>query len=221
MRLLDVFHPHAYRYTKERYSAFGEDSVLIAFFPPGYRGFYVDIGSYHPYKESNTYYFYRRGWRGINVEPSIDGIRRFQKHRKRDINVNKAIGSFEGKTTYYAVSGRDSKRINTTSHERAQSLEDSGKSLTMRDVQCSPLSTLFEEYLPKGQRIDLLDVDCEFDDLEILQSNDWDRYRPSILLVEDQEMKLNSSIDRYCQSVGYELASWCRLTKIFRRLTAC
>ena len=34
------------------------------------KGFYVDVGAYHPKLFSNTYLFYKKGWRGICVDPN-------------------------------------------------------------------------------------------------------------------------------------------------------
>ncbi len=65
------------------------------------------------------------------------------------------------------------------------------------------------------QAIDIMDIDCEFKDLEVLESNDWSKWRPKILLVEDQEQALNSEIDEFCLSKEYRIVSWCWLTKIY------
>jgi hypothetical protein len=49
------------------FSQFGEDQVVNAIFNSKPHGFYVDIGAYHPTEISNTCYFSKKGWRGINV----------------------------------------------------------------------------------------------------------------------------------------------------------
>lgn len=40
----------------------------IRLFNDSSSGIYVDIGAHHPFRFSNTYVFYKRGWRGINVD---------------------------------------------------------------------------------------------------------------------------------------------------------
>ena len=42
-------------------------------------GFYVDIGAFHPYRFSNTFYFYLRGWKGINVDATPNSMLLFEK----------------------------------------------------------------------------------------------------------------------------------------------
>ena len=50
------------------YSQEGEDLILERFFEGKEIGFFVDIGAHHPMRFSNTYIFYLKGWRGINVD---------------------------------------------------------------------------------------------------------------------------------------------------------
>ena len=38
------------------------------------KGFYIDIGCYHPLKYSQTHKLYKLGWSGINVDISQDSI---------------------------------------------------------------------------------------------------------------------------------------------------
>jgi hypothetical protein len=73
------------------YSQDGEDMVLKVFFYENkrkYEGFYIDVGAHHPFRFSNTAFFYQKGWRGINIEPTPDLIKKFKRYRKRDINLN-------------------------------------------------------------------------------------------------------------------------------------
>ncbi len=48
------------------YSQEGEDMLLRRIFHSKTRGCFIDIGACHPILHSNTYSFYKRGWRGIN-----------------------------------------------------------------------------------------------------------------------------------------------------------
>ena len=50
-------------------------------------GFYVDVGAHHPRRYSNTYLFYKRGWRGINIDAAPGSMKSFSKTRPRDINL--------------------------------------------------------------------------------------------------------------------------------------
>src|SRR4051812_17526869 len=77
------------------YSQEGEDMVLQSFYEgrKKYKGFYIDVGAHHPYRFSNTLFFYKKGWRGINIEPTPNAVKAFNIFRRRDINLNIGISS--------------------------------------------------------------------------------------------------------------------------------
>lgn len=78
---------------KRSYAQSGEDVVVDAILSRQKTGFYVDIGAYHPKVFSNTYLFYKRGWRGICVEPNPEAKILFQVARPRDVFVNVGVMS--------------------------------------------------------------------------------------------------------------------------------
>ena len=68
-------------------------------------------------------------------------------------------------------------------------------------IRVQPLADILDEYLPAGQEIDLLNIDVEGLDLQVLKSNNWEKYCPNVILIEDysvQEVGLeNSDIHQY------------------------
>jgi hypothetical protein len=68
------------------YSTFGEDLILQKFLKKK-KGFYVDIGCYHPYEGNNTYLLYKKGWSGINIDIQKINIDLFNVARPDDINI--------------------------------------------------------------------------------------------------------------------------------------
>ena len=67
--------------------------ILIRIFSNKSHGFFIDVGAHHPKRLSNTYYFYKRGWRGVNIDAMPGSMREFSKFRKRDINLEIPIGN--------------------------------------------------------------------------------------------------------------------------------
>jgi hypothetical protein len=70
------------------------------------------------------------------------------------------------------------------------------------------LAHLLEHHLPPGKPIDFMTVDVEGFDLQVLKSNDWARFRPAVVLFEDEEaIQSNrfweSSISSYLLQQGY------------------
>ncbi len=78
---------------KRSYSQSGEDVVVDSILNRQKKGFYVDIGAFHPKVFSNTYLFYKRGWRGVCVEPNPEAKWKFEMVRPRDTFVNVGVTS--------------------------------------------------------------------------------------------------------------------------------
>ena len=87
-------------------------------------------------------------------------------------------------------------------------------------VSSLPLYQILNEHLPFEQKIDFLSVDVEGFDLQVLESNDWDKYRPRVILVEIMNSSLNSlineSIYQFLVSKGYRLFAKLVYTCIFK-----
>ena len=83
------------------YSQEGEDILLSRIFGEQTEGFYVDVGAHHPRRFSNTCFFYKRGWRGINIDALPGSMKVFQKLRPHDINLELAVSEREQVLTYY------------------------------------------------------------------------------------------------------------------------
>lgn len=162
----------------------GEDQILCRMFENQTFGFYVDVGAHHPKRFSNTYLFYKRGWRGINIDALPGSMRSFSNIRKRDINLELGVGSSEGWLDYYSF---DEPALNTFSRQLALTRKNDGKSGNLKEiikVKVLPLSSVLDQYLPKDQTIDFMSIDVEGLDYEVLRSNDWVKYRPKVVLVE-------------------------------------
>ena len=78
-------------HSRRAYSQEGEDLILHRVFENQNTGFYVDVGAHHPVRFSNTYFFYLRGWSGINIDAAPGSIRKFAWKRRRDLNLEAAL----------------------------------------------------------------------------------------------------------------------------------
>src|SRR5437868_6288327 len=87
------------RHVVMSYSQDGEDLVLSRFLSSENKGFYVDVGAHHPTRFSNTYFFYKKGWRGINIDAMPGSMIAFDKMRPRDTNVEAAISDNDSEIT--------------------------------------------------------------------------------------------------------------------------
>jgi len=72
--LQNIYIKNKYFIPKKTYSLFGEDLKVKKIFQNKKKGFYVDVGAYHPLKINNTYLLYKKGWNGINIDVSSFSI---------------------------------------------------------------------------------------------------------------------------------------------------
>jgi Methyltransferase FkbM domain len=173
------------------YSQEGEDLVLARILAERLveKGFFVDIGAHHPTRYSNTYYFYRRGWRGLNVDALPGTKRLFGRMRPRDITIECGVGSQSNVMSYYAF---NEPALNTFSAVEAKRKDQAPYHLVETiKIPIVPLRHILEQHMPVGTDIDFMTVDAEGFDHEIIISNDWAKYRPRVLLVELLSTELN------------------------------
>lgn len=189
------------------FSQFGEDQYLAERFPGKRDGFYVDVGAFHPFRWSNTCLLYQRGWRGLNIEPDPDAVSLFNRYRTRDTNLQMAVARNLGSARFARsaeYAGLETERYLWADHDAER--------IT---VSTQPLAAILDQQLPPGQQIDLLDVDCEGLDLEVLQSNDWERFRPTVVLAEAHGVEEAAELAAFMDSVGYDHAAQFHVTWVF------
>ncbi|TAE16650.1 MAG: FkbM family methyltransferase [Bacteroidetes bacterium] len=192
------------------YANEGEDIILQKIFAHQKTGFYIDIGAYHPKTFSNTFFFYKRGWRGMNIEANTGLYKKFTQFRKRDINLNVGVARQEGTLDLYLC---NIPAMNTFS-EKVQQERIAQKLITPKGKQsilALPLATILAQHLPDNQVIDFMDIDVEGFEMEVLESNDWEKYRPRIVLAEEYERELasleDSKVYRFFKERGYYMIS--------------
>jgi FkbM family methyltransferase len=197
------------RFGHRAYSQEGEDLILARYFHDQPAGFFVDVGAHHPYRFSNTHLLYRRGWRGVNIDAMPGSMTRFRRARPRDINLEVAIASEPGEATYYIF---NEPALNTFDRSLLpERTMPPWKLVAEITLPVKPLRTVLEEVLKPGQPIDLLTVDVEGRDLDVLQSNDWVRFRPRLVLAETRGSRLGEfaqdPLVRFLGGLGYTMAA--------------
>lgn len=201
----------------------GEDMVLRRIFEGKMEGFYIDVGAHHPKRFSNTYFFYRRGWSGINIDAMPRSMQLFNKWRPRDINLEMGVAQASGTLDFYVFNEPALNGFSADLSRERDKASDSYRVKEVIKVDVSPLSEVLSKYLHK-QEIDFLSVDVEGLDLDVLKSNDWSRYRPRIVLVELLESSLhgleNNPVTEFMKESGYALYGKQVNTVFFKDATA-
>ncbi len=168
------------------FSHYGEDVVLHYIFKNQSKGIYLDIGCYHPSLFSNTKKLYDRGWKGVNIDANSDTIALFNKARPRDINVNIGVSGSQGQLEYFKFLDIDEAgggSGNSFSIDVRKKYEKQGLVANVSKVDTDTLVNIYNKYLP-NEYVDFLNIDVEGLDLTVLESNDWDVFRPRVIAIE-------------------------------------
>lgn len=191
------------------YSQGGEDLVVDQLLGRKAKGFYVDVGANDPWRFNNTARFYKRGWRGINIEPDPVIFAGLARSRAGDTNLNIGVGCQTGQLQFYRFFPDV---FSTFSKEQAE--YSRGKGLEIVETIEVPVRTLDEllaENCPDRQ-VDFMSIDVEGTELDVLLSNDWDRFKPAVVVVESAVESAGAWVpedecDRVMTAAGYEVAA--------------
>lgn len=203
------------------YSQFGEDMVL-SWLARGRKrpGFYVEIGAFHPVWLSNTYALYCKGWRGITVEARAGATADFALHRPGDTHLELCVCPQPGSSVEFFVF--EDPGLCTVDPAQADEYLKMGHRLKTRHrVAAATLPEILEKHAPPNTPIDLLSIDIEGVDEPVLRANDWERFRPTILIVERGGVGFRElagdSLVQFLEGLGYELVGLCGVSLIFRQ----
>ncbi len=182
------------------FSQHGEDSFVLQYFG-GRPGFYVDVGANHPFRLSNTYLLYVRGWKGITVEPQPALSRKHRLYRPNDVHFNVGAGSEEGTLQFYEMVPHVYSSFDQVVVDEFVS---DGKAIlsSIKKIPIRKLSELFKE-TQMPQQIDFVSIDCEGHDFDVLCGADWTTFKPTLLSVETDHQTPGRDVQEFLKGKGY------------------
>jgi FkbM family methyltransferase len=209
-----------HKFINVSYSQAGED-LLIQSILNKKHGFYVDIGAHHPQRFSNTNLFYLKGWKGINIDPMPKSMELFNIDRPRDINIEIAIGEKATEKEYFIY---EEKAFNTMDKDVHESLSKRSIKVSSKvKIKCESLEAILDLHLKESTNIDLLSIDVEGFEMEVLKSNNWNKYVPELIVLENSEQSIdkiqNDNTNVYLEDLGYSLVTFTPLNKFYLRIS--
>ena len=193
-----------------------DEAEIAAEFLPEKVGFYIDIGAGTPIEASNTYLFYRRGWRGICIDPIAINEKLHKVFRPHDKFLRLIVGNSLGRVKFFEFipSG-----YSTTDQKAAtELLKKQGVFLIhTRFIQGITLASIAPNVSPESAT--LLSIDAEGEDLDVLKSNDFKLFSPRVIICEDYKIYSESvpsfDLDIFLGNFQYKLVKISGYSKIF------
>jgi FkbM family methyltransferase len=174
-----------------------EDVILQRVFHAVDRGRYVDIGGFDPVVDSVTKHFYDQGWSGVNVQPVKRFHEKFEAQRPRDWNLNVVCGAADGSVAFHEWG--DSGLSTYVETFDPEAVAQFGFERTTHTVPMTTLAAIGRQ-LPPGE-VEFLKIDVEGAERDVLLGNDWQSFRPRVILLEAIKPKLPG-----CNPYSYEPA---------------
>lgn len=169
------------------YSQAGEDQIvsyLLDFLGLWESVTYLDIGANCPIYQNNTYALYKRGGTGVLVEANPEMISSLREVRPADQTLNNILcANPQGKREFYILEDAEFSSTDKAWIENVQAVNLSSPLRRIEMVDTISIEQIFEEYFA-GEAPTVLSIDIEGKDHEVLQSVDFSRYRPTIIVVE-------------------------------------
>lgn len=173
---------HEYQQTVFSFSQNAEDLLVDAILECPKTGTYVDVGANDPVDSNNTFRFYRKGWTGICIEPCPEKYRALCLHRPKDIILDCGVSDKFGHKTLTIF---DKDGVSTFNQELINytNLTFDTKVVRQIPVFMHRLETIFDKFLD-NRKIDFMSVDVEGGEVGVLNSNNWEKYRPKVIVIE-------------------------------------
>jgi hypothetical protein len=169
----------------------GEDLLVLSYFNGigVKRGTYCDIGCFHPVWISNTHLLDRNGWTGFAID--IDDFKLASMKVWRKSRVQCMLGAVCGKadegetaSVYKFRSGGGWSDLDTLDRATAESYQRNGAGdFEESTVNLLDINKLFASF----PHINFLNIDIEGVDIEVILALDLVKYRPNVILFEDNE----------------------------------
>ena len=200
--LHSIYIKHQYFKDRKSYSMDGEDVVISNYFKNKEKGFYIDIGCYHPIHRNNTFLLFKKGWQGMNVDIHDFSIELFNYARPKDLNYNFAVSNKNEKIKMFFQ--KELSQLSTIDQNQAKKAFQG--TIKEKEIQAYTLNEILNFSKLNNKKIDLLDIDVEAADLKVLQGLSFEKFKPELICIEIHEKNLKESETfRFLKDYNYEL----------------
>lgn len=153
-------------------SQYEEFKTLRALLPED-SGFYVDVGAGEPVECSNTWEFYKLGWRGLLIECLPTLYPAILRNRPGDFVCPLAVSDSTGFARLRPNNSLSSIKPDWDIPETPELL-----------VECDTLDNILKLYPQIRDNCSLLSVDVEGSEKEAIAGIDWEVFQPKVIIIE-------------------------------------
>lgn len=185
------------------YSQFGEDRLLAEIFEGRARGHCVEVGANDGYHGSTSLYFEKLGWNCVLVEPNPALCAKLRADRSGKV-FECAASNIEGIATLQLAEGAElAHALSSISDDpdTKRILRRHGYGTRPVEVATRRLDDILDE--AGFREIDFITIDVEGHELSALRGFSLERWRPTILIIEDNGLFGDKPVQRHLKNHGF------------------
>jgi len=205
---------------KNTYSLEGEDVLSASILRLAPSGTYFDIGCSDPIEISNTYLFYKNGWRGVAVDGRTELAKAWARERPRDTFVPCVIDEKDGERIFWTFPDPTMNTCDAATAERYAKRFSADQCGIERRITRSARSIWEGVCGPESRPPDFVSLDVEGNEISILRGLISDSWRPALLVVETKFFSFRRPweqpvVELLCNQFGYALIAKTPLDAFF------
>jgi FkbM family methyltransferase len=194
-------------------SEWGEDTLLYELFRGQRSGVFVEVGALDGVRCSVSYLFEAIGWSGVLVEPIPEQHAACVRNRPGANVFHAALGpaGSSGTTTFMVPVRTEHQPSGYRPHEGMGTghLAVLAKAGAQMRAVAVPLTTMDDVLTRAGvERVDWAVIDVEGGELDVLRGFDLKRFRPRVLVIEDNSLGNDRRIGELLGAAGYDQVLW-------------
>ncbi|MCK0070285.1 FkbM family methyltransferase [Kordiimonas laminariae] len=181
-------------------SQYGQDFYLEKLQLISRGGFFVEVGCNHPQQNSNSYFLeHQYGFSGISID-AIDYSTEYEQLRPRTKFHRILIDIIPGKRDFYQVIDEEGWENQVSSVYQDTLFRGKGFKAKKIEIDAVPLKDLIGD----RKHIDVLLIDVEGYEFNVLDSLEWSKVKPSVVVVENNgDFYPRSKMEEYMKGKGY------------------
>ena len=215
----NLFIRHKCFISRKHYSQWGEDLAINKYFQSQKKGFYFDIGCYHPFTLNNTLLLHKKGWHGINIDINPTSIDLFNISRPNDTNICTTIDDKKRQFKMFFDGPFSSvNTLNKSFYDEAKSTYFKNKKiLTVQSKTIDEIIRMSGHHGP----IDFINIDVEGSDFDILKQLNLGKFKVKLVAIETHhvdgsKVKNLNSIVNYLNSNNFSIYERIGPTSIYK-----
>jgi FkbM family methyltransferase len=182
------------------HAQFGEDRILEGIFRDCARGYCAEVGAYDGLTGSTTLASGRKGRSCLLVEPNPDLLEQIRRNRGCAVD-GRAASAREGDETFYVADHVEQMSTLELDHRHHRWVREVGGELRATTVRTAPLDTMLED--AGLSQLDFVTIDVEGHELDVLQGLTLERFRPRVVIIEENVPHRRTDVAKHMASHRY------------------